>query len=483
MKLILTEKIYQRKRVTASLVCGTAFAFFACLTGCKKFVDVEVPKTLLYSANTFNSNGTATAALTAIYSQMGNGSILFNLPQYTGLSGDELFTNSTVPELLEIYKNNIQTKNSFNQNIWTTFYKYIYQANSIIEGLQNSSGVSATVKNQLIGEAKFIRAYCLFILTDLYGDVPVITSTDYKINNSSFRVSQSDVYSNIINDLKEAQGLLNVNYVDANDTSTTSERIRPNSFAASALLARAYLYKGDWTNAELQATAVINNSLYDTVPLNQVFLKNVNEAIWQIQPDVDATGFNTAEGQNFILTGPLNSTSANINSVTISDTLIHSFEAGDARRTTWIKDTVFNSTTYSFPYKYKVNSSSTSLEYSTILRLGEVYLIRAEARAQLGEANAVNDLNVIRKRAGLADYSGATDKISLLAAILHERQVELFTEQGHRWFDLKRTGKIDAVMTAYAPTKGATWSSSKQLFPIPQNERNNDPNLSQNNGY
>jgi len=453
-------------------------------SSCKKFVDVKVPKTLLYTANTFNDNGTATAALTAIYSQMENDDAMpFKLSQYTGVSGDELITNSTAPEFAEMYKNNIQPLNGMSQSLWVSFYKYIYQANAVIEGLQNSTGVFSKVKNQLTGEAKFMRAYCLFNLTNLYGDIPVVTSTDYKINNTSLRASQTDVYTQIINDLKDAQGLLNINYVAINDTSTTTERVRPNSFAASALLARIYLYKGDWTNAELQATSVINSPLYDTVPISQVFLKNVKEAIWQIQPDAVSTGFNTPEAQYFILTGPLDQGSTFQNSVSISNQLLNSFEPGDARRSAWIKDTVFNSTAYSFPYKYKINSSSTLLEYSTILRLGEVYLIRSEARAQQGNPNAINDLNVIRKRAGLTNYSGATDKTSLLSAILHERLVELFTENGHRWFDLKRTSKIDAIMSAYASSKAASWNSTKQLYPIPQTERNNDPNLTQNNGY
>jgi hypothetical protein len=483
MKLLLIEKIYQHKRVSTLLVYGTAIAFCLSITSCKKFLDVQVPKTLLYTNNTFNSNGTATSALTAIYSQMGNDAIPFKLPQYTGISGDELITNSTVSEFAEMYKNNMQPLNGLNQSLWTSFYKYIYQANSVIEGLKSSTGVSSKIKSQLTGEAKFIRAYCLFNLTNLYGDIPVINSTDYKVNNSSFRTSQTDVYNQIINDLKDAKSLLNTNYVDIDDTTTTTERVRPNSFSASALLARVYLYKGDWTNAEQQASLVINSPMYDTVPINQVFLMNVNEAIWQIQPDVDATGVNTPEGEYFILTGPLDQGSTFQNSISISTQLLNSFESGDARRSEWIKDTVFNSTAYSFPYKYKVNSSTSLSEYSTMLRLGEVYLIRAEARAQLGEPDAVNDLNIIRKRAGLADYSGATDKTSLLAAILHERQVELFTEDGHRWFDVKRTGKIDAVMSAYAASKGASWNTNKQLFPIPQNERNNDPNLTQNQGY
>jgi hypothetical protein len=122
-------------------------------------------------------------------------------------------------------------------------------------------------------------------------------------------------------------------------------------------------------------------------------------------------------------------------------------------------------------------------EYEVVLRLGEVYLIRAEARAQLGEANSINDINFIRKRAGLPSYLGATDKSALLTAILHERRLELFTEWGHRWLDLKRTSRIDAIMNIATPQKGGVWTSGAQYYPIVISELQHDPNLVQNPGY
>ncbi len=144
--------------------------------------------------------------------------------------------------------------------------------------------------------------------------------------------------------------------------------------------------------------------------------------------------------------------------------------------------------TWYFPYKYKYNTLTTNgtvYEYTMVLRLAEQYLIRAEAKVQTGDATAVNDLNAVRHRAGLADYAGSTDKNSLLAAILHERQVELFTEWGQRWFDLIRTGNVDAVMSIVTPQKGGTWTTGghQTLYPIPIADIAADPNLTQNPGY
>jgi starch-binding outer membrane protein, SusD/RagB family len=121
-------------------------------------------------------------------------------------------------------------------------------------------------------------------------------------------------------------------------------------------------------------------------------------------------------------------------------------------------------------------------EYSTLLRLAEQYLIRSEARAQQNNiAGAQQDINVIRARAGLTATT-ANDKASLLMAIEQERKVELFTEHGHRWLDLKRTGRAEVIL---APIKGSNWQPTDVLYPIPQYQILNDPamNNAQNPGY
>lgn len=136
-----------------------------------------------------------------------------------------------------------------------------------------------------------------------------------------------------------------------------------------------------------------------------------------------------------------------------------------------------------YPAKYKSKSTSTVEECVTPFRVGEQFLIRAEARANLDNINgAKSDLNSVRTRAGLGN-TPANDKISLIDAVLKERRVELFSEYGHRWLDLKRLDVIDNVMMAFAPAKGSTWLSYKKLLPIPNAEMENNPALDQNNGY
>jgi hypothetical protein len=122
-------------------------------------------------------------------------------------------------------------------------------------------------------------------------------------------------------------------------------------------------------------------------------------------------------------------------------------------------------------------------EYPMILRLAEQYLIRAEARAQQNNLiGSQSDLNVIRTRAGLPNTSASTQQ-DLLSAIYRERQFELFTEMGHRWLDLKRTGSVDMIMNTETPQKGGIWKTTDQLYPLPLSEIQADINLTQNPGY
>jgi hypothetical protein len=255
------------------------------------------------------------------------------------------------------------------------------------------------------------------------------------------------------------------------------------------LLARVYLYTGDNVDAELEADSVINNPLYSLVPnLNSVFKVNSNEAIWQLGIPLPTT-VNTPEGEYFILTAAPGSSNALC--CAISQQLLSSFEQGDQRRSNWVdsfKATRPTVQTYYFPYKYKVNSGTTVTEDITVLRLAEQYLIRAEARVNQGNlSGSAMDLNIIRNRSGLANISNsiASSQSALLSAILHERKVELFTEWGHRWLDLIRTGSADSVLSVVTPFKGGTWNADghQLLYPLPTRDITSDVNLVQNPGY
>ena len=462
---------------------------FSLLVSCKKFVEIPPPSTELLSSGVFVNQSAATAAQTQIYTTMESLSESYNAAAQEGLLADELTNYSTDIPFREFYSNSMKSVDILQP--WTSGYNYIYQANAVISGLENYSGISASVGAQLKGEALLSRAFWYFYLTNCYGAIPLPTTTNYAANALLSRTPQTQVYQQVVSDLKTAQNLLSTNYVDASDTTATTDRIRPNKYAASALLARTYLFAGSYDSAAQQATLVINNSaVYQLTGLDSVFLANSTEAIWQIPPVQPTSNPATSDGQEFILLAApqsAGSQGATNNCTTISPQLMSAFETGDNRMTHWISFFNDGTTNWYFPYKYKVydaSSYSNIPEYTMVLRLAEQYLIRAEAYAQQGNlGSAVADLNTIRNRAGLVNYSGSMDKASILTTILHERQVELFTEWGHRWFDLQRTGNINTVMSVVTPQKGGSWNPSWALYPIPLTEINIDRNLTQNPNY
>ena len=164
--------------------------------GCKKFVEIPPPQTELVSASVFNNNASATSALMNIYVSLWQEPLSANLSQNVGLQSDELTNYSTDPDQLRIYTNSLVS--SVDDGNWFSSYNQIYQANAIIQGLQQYSGVSPAVKQQLTGEAYFVRAFLHFYLTVMYGDVPLVLTTNYTTNNSLSRTPRIQVLKQVI---------------------------------------------------------------------------------------------------------------------------------------------------------------------------------------------------------------------------------------------------------------------------------------------
>ncbi|HLA58128.1 MAG TPA: RagB/SusD family nutrient uptake outer membrane protein, partial [Puia sp.] len=470
------NRLYKNQIIQSGKFFGILLipALLIFLTACNKLVEVQPPPSAVTSSNVYSDDATAAAVLTGIYTIINQSTVLDNgingFSLKAGLSADELTLFSGASNgnsnLVPFYLNALNAGQITDPSagtsgaVWTQFYQQIYIVNQALERLPSSNTLTPAVRQQLMGEAKFMRAFFYFYLVNLYGGVPLTTSSDYRSNSVLPRATSDQVYQQIIADLKDAQLLLVDGYVASNAMTSTNERLRPNKWAATALLARAFLYDRKYDSAESAATLIINNTaLYDTVSLNNAFLKNSKEAIWQFQSVT--TGWNTEDARVFILTsaGP----NSNNYPVYISPQLLAGFETGDLRRTNWIDSVSANGTTYYYPYKYKSATLNADVtEYTMVLRIGEQYLIRAEARAhQNNISGSQTDLNVIRTRAGLPNTS-AGDQDALLTTILHERQAELFTEWGHRWLDLKRTGNVDNIMNAVTPAKGSTWSTNWQ---------------------
>ncbi|CAA9202431.1 RagB/SusD family nutrient uptake outer membrane protein [Flavobacterium collinsii] len=445
------------------------------LNSCDSFVDVELPKSQLINTTVFEDYPTANAAIIDIYANIRDKGMLtgagLGISNQLGNFADEIIStqNPNNPSL-NFYNNSLLASNTSVSGYWNITYNQIYAANAVIEGVAASKNLSVDQKKQLTGEALFIRALLHFYLVNVFGDVPYITQTDYKKNSTVSRTPTGEVYQNYIADLENAIAVLP-------DTATTSdvERVRPNKSTAQGLLARIYLYNKSYPEAANMASAVLNHEGLYVLEQNiaKVFLIGSKETIWQLQSG--NAGLNTAEASFFTFTSgppPL---------VSLSDNLVNSFKPNDLRKSNWIKTITKGTATWYHPYKYKENkSTSVSKEYSIVFRLAEQYLIRAEARAQQGDLiGAKEDLNKIRLRAGLSGTTAQTQQ-EILDGILLERRWEFFTERGHRFFDLKRTGKLDSTLTGLK----LGWNTTDILFPIPESELSTNPNLRpQNPGY
>jgi starch-binding outer membrane protein, SusD/RagB family len=452
--------------------------------GCAKFVEPDEPKTELIPEKIFASDDNAKTAIAGLYARIvGKFSLCSYVSRYSGLLSDEFVYRLSSTIYDPFTTNQLPTTNSDVKAFWDDAYNITYCCNSIIEYATASAGMTEGYKKQLINEAKFIRAFMYFYLVNYYGAVPLVTTTDANKTAYLPRNTVEEIYTQIKADLTDARNNLPADY-----SVSSKGRTRANKWAATALLARVYLYTGDWANAEAMATELVENNpllfkLLVPADIALVYKKNQMESIFEL----DATGVykNTYEGQFFLGTYYGSISTTKLMDYPFRANLTNSFDSADLRKINWTV-TANGVTT---PYKYKrLATETTNDEDNIILRLAEQYLIRAEARAQQNNiSGAQTDINAIRNRAGLANDTTMINKATAMAAIESERRKELFAEWGHRWFDLKRWPSLTtAGKTRADDVLGAlksTWTSTAALFPIPDDSRMANPNLTQNDGY
>ncbi|RKR80360.1 putative outer membrane starch-binding protein [Mucilaginibacter gracilis] len=311
------------------IICQLVLLVCVLISGCKKFVDVGAPSNQLVTATVFTSDNTVNSALAGMYYSFAiskSYDLQFSMSFLTGCSADEAQYTTSGSSLDAFIQNTVQADDGYVSSMWTSCYSSVYQANAIIAGINNSTGgISDAMKTEALGEAKFMRALCYFYLVNLWGDVPMPLTPDRAISNSLSRSAKAVVYQQIISDLTDAKASLLADY-----SYSSSQRTRPNKYAAAALLARVYLYNSDWVNAEANATFVISApsfSLLSTANLGGIFVKNNTEAILQFDASPSGTagqGY-TTEGQYFTLD------ITTIPDYQLSSSLFKAFESGDRR--------------------------------------------------------------------------------------------------------------------------------------------------------
>lgn len=443
------------------------------IISCNNLLEVDLPQDQLTKDLVFKDEKLAKSAMAGVYRNLDSTGFLSGSLSggglYLGCYSDELTSyQPPASDIDQVYQLSTHPLSEVVKSLWGTTYNQIYSINSIIEGLEKSSSISPEVKNQLIGEALFLRAILHVYLVNVYNKVPYAISTDYTINSSISSQSKDNILRLAQEDTEKALPLLPENKVKG-------QRITPTKAAACALLSRISLYQGSWQKAIDYSLLINNNSSYSLeTDLKKVFLKEGNSIIWAFQP-VHNLNYTNEAVTYILLSAPSHTTS-------LTQNLISSFNPMDKRLTEWIGNRQdAQGKSYYFAYKYKQGKPiSAPLEYSAILRAEEQYLIRAEAYLRLGiKDKSLIDLNIIRTRAGIPPVI-STDETVILNAIMEERRHEFFTEYGHRFIDLKRTGTLSAIMKAVKPQ----WNDKFQNFPLPESELLLNPKLGpQNEGY
>lgn len=442
------------------------------LIGCEDYLEIGPPTDQIVGEVVFDDRATVEATFAHIYTQLREEA--FPAGNLTGISylmgmyaDDFVYVTTDDFEAQSFSDNSVLPSNALVQNLWDTGYSLVYATNRIMEGVKGSQSLSMEDRDRFIGEALFVRAYVHFNLTNLFGAIPYIKTTDYRENMAVRRMAVPSVYESLEEDLLRAKELLG-------SATTDTGHFRPDHWTASALLSRTYLYHQEWEKALAEARYLLDNSGLTLEPsVEGVFLGNSTETLWQL--DARSQGRNTNEAYHFVVL------SSPPNKATLSPSLLESFEAGDRRLVAWVGTFSNEEGTWYFPNKYKLyNVTELTEEYSILFRLPEQFLIAAEAGARLNRLDtALEHLNAVRDRAQLPTLEGL-DQEGILDAILQERRSEFFSEQAHRFYDLKRTGKIGEVLSS----EKLYWEATDIDLPIPESELLKNPNLlPQNEGY
>ncbi|WP_440132937.1 RagB/SusD family nutrient uptake outer membrane protein [Chitinophaga sancti] len=367
-------------------------------------------------------------------------------------------------------------------NFWNQAYTVILRANNIINNVPLLKDGTEKEKNDALGQALFVRALVHFDLLRTFSQPYAIAGgsamgipymTKFEVGSPA-RNTQDEVYTQLIKDLTQAKSLL------AKDAANP---YNANAYAASALLARVYLYKGDNANAVTEASTVISAGSYTIVAAADLpdfyNVSGTKEEIFTLKVLAVETLGSDDVGKIYLKPG--------YGDIRVSPDLVKLFDTNDARYQSFIKPFTGSAKEYENE-KYYGQDGIFGLYSPKILRISEQYLIRAEANAKLGNyAVALQDLNAIRANRTQANLVNIPDA-DVLANVLLERRKEMMFE-GHRYFDLLRN-KLDIVrnfcgdpLELNTPSCTYAATSPTVIPPIPQREIDVNKSIVQNKGY
>lgn len=465
----------------------------------KDFLD-RAPISQMNGNNFYKTADDMKNALSSVYSGLQTAGIYYSSMHVIGdmRSDNTEITNPNAGSDLVAIDNfqNLPTT-SISSTTWAGHYQAIQSANIVIEKIQSVT-MDANLKARYEAEAKFLRALMYFNLVRIFGDVPLVV----KVINSPQegytygRNPSAEVYTQIITDLSEAEAALPHEF-------TGADIGRATKGAAAALLGKVYLTQKKWDLAIPQLKKVIDNvalNKYQIMPTYAgvfgIANENNRESIFEVQFKKGSAGEGSPFTNQF---APIGSGTAvvaignplgqNIPTTSMSN----AYEANDLRKAVSMRNSYVlgaNTVQHNYIVKY-LGAPAANLDSDNnwiVLRYADMLLMYAEAlneQAYVADGPAFTYLNQIRNRAGLLPKTSnnsdlalrVADQAAFRLAIEQERRVELAFE-GHRWFDLIRTGRALTVMA------GNGIQAHHVLFPIPQSQIDINPALiKQNTGY
>jgi hypothetical protein len=374
----------------------------------------------------------------------------------------------------------IQPNNTLIANTWKDNYIGIQQANIILTRIDKIPDMTDALKNTRIGEMKFLRALMYFNLVRTFGDVPLVLKETTNVNDyfGQPRTPVAEVYAAIETDLKDAIDLL---------PNTIAQKGRVTKGSALGILGKVLLTEKKYAESLTYLSQIEGlgyQLLTDVSKIFDVANENNAEIIFDVQ---FASGLNgNSEGSSaFQMFSPSGSVSGAKGHNLPTKEVYNLYSTGDTRRSAYI-----GLTSSGIPFSKKLVKTSNTIADGgsnfVVLRLADIFLMMAECFAeQNNTVNANLYLNKIKTRAGIATVNLPTKDL-LLNEIDRERRLE-FVGEGHRWFDLIRTGKAISVMTThFTNNQGYSTAQIKAhhlLMPVPQGQINTDPALKQNPGY
>lgn len=484
------------------ILISAALLALISFNSCEKFLELEPQSESIAVTNTnadsifFKSASEVEAALAGVYADFKNEYYQLDYFVNGDAQSDDAYAGGDNPANFQIDDYKLDATNTNVSRDWAYLYSTIGKANTVINNtLQvNDPALTSGRKAEIIGEASFIRAFMYFQLVQLWGDVPLQLTEVKTISADNLdeiypiifpaRSPQAEIYRQILADLQTAL---------ANVRVTAPHKGFVTKGAVNAMLAKVYATQApqDWNKVKEYCDAVIAGGYsllpdYEQLWNNQQ--ENSAEAIFEINYN---GGISDGNWGTKIFRG-LDWKKFNLP----SNDLVKAFDAeGDTKRKNasivfldvsgkW-SDIHWPQTQYPFINKYRNFNEGSNQNY-IFIRLADILLLKAEALNELGDQpGAAALVNQIRNRVSLANTT-ASSQADLRLAIEKERRLELAFE-GHRWYDLKRTGRAIPVMNvAVGPNDvnlGYNLTEARLVWPIPQAELDKNSKLTQNDGY